>query len=374
MLNFDIVPYVTELKNLDNKLAKVYGQVQTYSQDEFRFIRKLAKASIIGASTRIENAQLSDLEVNWLDTLLDTSSKSTAFEEYRSQIEDKFSKDRERSYEEVAGCRQLLRITFEQYEEMKPFRETDLRGLHHALMNPYSHAGPHIGQYKVQPNFVVEHNQKTKQSRVVFKTAEAGPITETAMADLVSWYNQAIITQPWPIAVASEFVFRFLAIHPFQDGNGRLGRGMFVLSLLQSNQDILKTVIPLIAIDRQIEKHKEEYYYTLNRCSDGVYQSDPKNYKIHYFLKFMIKMIDNSLEDVETYHQRFINIQKLSEASSVIYECFKNYPEIRLTNQKIVEETGLPRRTVAYGLGQLLEYSLIQKYGQGAGTRYQMTF
>jgi Fic family protein len=374
MLNFDVTPHVSELKDLDNKLAKVYGRVKNYSQDELIFIRKLAKASIIGASTRIENAQLTDLEINWLDTLLETSSKPTAFEECRLQIENKFSKDRERSYEEVAGCRQMLQIIFEQFEEMKPFRETDLRGLHCVLMSPYSHAGPYIGEYKVQPNFVVEYNRETKNSRVVFKTAEAGPITETAMADLMFWYNQEIETQPWPIAVAAEFVFRFLAIHPFQDGNGRLGRGLFVLSLLQSNQDILKTVIPLISIDRQIEKHKEEYYFTLNRCSDGIYQSDPKNYKTHYFLKFLIKMIANSLEDVEVYHQRFINIQKLSEASVVIYECFKSYPEIRLTTQKIAEETRISKRTVVYSLNQLLEYNLIQKYGQGVSTRYQMTF
>lgn len=374
MLNFDVTPYVPELKDLDNKLGKIYGQVQAYSQDELSFIKKLAKASIIGASTRIENALLTDLEVNWLDTLLETSSKSTAFEEYRFQIENKLSKDRERSYEEVAGCRQLLQIVFEQYEEMKPFRQTDLRGLHYALMNPYTHAGPYIGQYKVQPNFVVEYNQKTKQSRVVFKTAEAGPITETAMADLMSWYNEAIHNEPWPIAVAAEFVFRFLAIHPFQDGNGRIGRGLFALSLLQSGQEILKTIVPLIAIDRQIEKHKEEYYFTLNRCSDGVYRSNPKDYKIHYFLKFVIKMIGHSLKDIETYHERYMNIQKLSKASSCIYECFKNYPEIRLASQKIVQETGLSKRTVVYGLNQLFEYHLIQRYGQGAGTRYQMTF
>ena len=39
---------------------------------------------------------------------------------------------------------------------------------------------------------------------------------------------------PWPLLVATEFVFRFLAIHPFYDGNGRLGRALFILALLQS--------------------------------------------------------------------------------------------------------------------------------------------
>ena len=374
MLSFDVNPFIVELKELDNTLATIYGRVQTYSQDAISFIQKLAKASTIGASTRIENAQLTDLEVSWMDTLLETAGKPTAFEEHRLQIEDKLSKDRERSYEEVAGCRHLLQVIFDQYEDMKPFRETDLRSLHHVLMHPFSGAGPYIGQYKVNPNFVVEYNQKTKQSRTVFKTADAGPITESAMRDLIAWYNEAITYNPWPIAVACEFVFRFLAIHPFQDGNGRLGRGLFILALLQSNQNILKALVPLIAMDRQIEKHKQDYYLTLNRCSQGVYQSDPRHYEIHYFLKFMLKIIRFSLNDIEIYYQRYMNIQKLSEAAALIYECFKNYPEIRLTTQKIMEETSLSRRTIVYGLNQLQDYNLIQKYGQGAGTRYQMTF
>ncbi|WP_083821314.1 Fic family protein [Candidatus Odyssella thessalonicensis] len=57
------------------------------------------------------------------------------------------------------------------------------------------------------------------------------------------------------MAVASEFVFHFLFIHPFQDGNGRLGRELFALALLQSNQEAIKFVMPLIAINQHIENH-----------------------------------------------------------------------------------------------------------------------
>lgn len=374
MLSFDISSFIHALKDLDNQFVKIYGKIQTFPEDELLFIHKLAKASMIGASTRIENALLTDQEVGWLDTLLGTSSNNSAFEENRYLIENKLSKDRERSYEEVAGCRQMLNILFEQYLQMKPLREMDLRGLHYSLMHTYSKAGSCIGQYKLQPNYVVEYNKTTRKSRIIFKTAEAGPITHAAMNDLISWYQTAIEKEPWPIAIASEFVFRFLAIHPFQDGNGRLGRALFMLILLQSNQESIKSIIPLVAIDRHIEKHKEEYYFTLNRCSDGTYQQNPKEYKIQYFLNFMIKIVKEALEDVELYHQRFTNIQKLSEAATVIYECFKNYPEMRLNNKKIAEQTNISKRTIAYGLNQLMEYKLIQKYGQGAGTRYQMTF
>lgn len=337
-------------------------------------IKKLARTSIIGASTRIENAQLTDLEVNWLDTILETDGKLTAFETNRALIENKLSKDRERSYEEVAGCRAMINIILENANTWKPFREHELRSLHYLLLKPYSEDGPYIGQYKVQPNYVVEVNKITKDSRIVFKTADAGPITSAAMKDLIEWYNQAIKESPWPITVASEFVFRFLAIHPFQDGNGRLGRGLFILSLLQADHAALNTIVPLIAIDRHIEKRKEEYYLALNRCSQGVFKQNPKEYQMEHFLKFMLKAVHDALGDMRVYYQRFINIKNLSESATTVYSCFQDFPELRLTNQIITEKTQLPRRTVAYSLAQLVESRLIQRYGKGAGVRYQVTF
>ena len=73
----------------------------------------------------------------------------------------------------------------------------------------------------------------------MFQTADAGPITTSAMKDLVGWYNEILPLSPWTIEITLEFVYRFLAIHPFQDGNGRLGRGLFLLSLLQSQSNVI---------------------------------------------------------------------------------------------------------------------------------------
>ena len=374
MLSYDIQDFISELKDFDNALVESYSFIQKLTPEAINYIKKLALASQVGASTRIENAQLTDVEVNWLNTILETDGNPTAFEENRQLIENKLSKDRERSYEEVAGCRAIINVILEEASDWKPLRENDLRSLHHLLLKTYSKAGHYIGQYKIQPNYVIEFNNITKESRIVFKTAEAGPITAAAMGDLLSWYNQSIQNFPWPMAVACEFVFRFLAIHPFQVGNGRLGRGLFMLSLLQANNIALKALIPLIAIDRHIEKRKEEYYVVLNRCSDGIFRNDPREYKIEHFLKFMLKVTKEALNDVSIYYQKFVNTNKLSESAITIYNCFQNFPETRLTNQKIQEETKLPRRTVAYCLAQLVEVGLLQKYGKGAGVRYQIIF
>jgi len=109
------------------------------------------------------------------------------------------------------------------------------------------------------------------------------------MHNLIKWYNETIVSSPWAVAVAVEFVFRFLAIHPFQDGNGRLGRVLFSLVLLQSNDKGLKSTTPYISIDRQIEKHKEEYYLVLRKCSGGKFLNNPSKYKYEYFLNLYDK-------------------------------------------------------------------------------------
>ncbi|MBA8667917.1 Fic family protein [Holosporaceae bacterium 'Namur'] len=348
--------------------------MKSFSEQEHEAIHRYARISMIGASTRIENAVLTDQEIDWIDTILGKDGKVTEFNKNKVLIEDKLSKDRERSIEEVAGCREMLFLIYEQAKELFPLTEVTLRGLHFELMKYYSKAGSYIGKYKAQPNYVVEHNKRTKEQRIVFKTAEAGPITESAVSDLINWYNQAVITEPWSIALACEFVFRFLAIHPFQDGNGRLGRGLFLLALLQSPDELISYVAPYLAIDRHIEQHKIEYYMVLNRCSNGVYSNDPRDYKIEYFLIFMIKVLEESLNDISFYRNKYLSINTLSDAAIKVLNCFKENPELRLSTKLILSETELPRRTIVNALNTLLSEKLIQKYGKGASIKYQLTF
>lgn len=373
--SFEIDAKLTEsLRKLDSAFAKAYVSLSKCSEQELQALHKYAKISMIGASTRIENAQLTDPEVHWLDTILTEDGKTTALDQNRALIENKLSKDRERSIEEVAGCRAMLMLIYEDHEEFFPLKEVDIRSLHHTLLTPHKKSALHAGKYKTLPNSVIEKNHHTGETRTIFKTADPGPITNAAMSELVDWYNKILPILTKPVIVASEFVYRFLAIHPFQDGNGRLGRGLFLLCLLQSREEITTFVSRYLAIDRYIEKHKEEYYAVLNRCSEGKFQQDPKRYKIFYFLKFMIKILHESIDGLESIKERYRQEQNLSESASKVLQCFKDYPEIRLTTAKIIEEIELPRRTVIYSLNTLLDAQLIQKYRKGASTQYQLTF
>ena len=363
-----------ELRILQGLIVETYKNIEGLSTDESKYLHRFALISNIGASTRIENAVLTDQEVEWVDTLLQEDGKTTAFEENKLIILNKLAKDRERSVEEVVGCRQTLSTVYLQANELFPLTQATIRGLHHDLLRYYPGAQSFAGGYKTNPNQVVFINHDTGEKRVVLDPSPPGVITTTAMADLVKWYNLNIHENPWPVLVATEFVFRFLAIHPFQDGNGRLGRALFILALLQTEDKYLREITRYIAIDRHIEQNRSLYYSTLDQCAEGKFHADPQNYKLEPLSWFFIKILRISLSDIEVYRSRYARLQKLSESAATVLSCFKSSPEKRLKVAEIVNDTGLPRRTVQYALQTLTKNSFIQKLGQAAGTRYQLVF
>ena len=363
-----------ELRVLQGTLVETYKNIEGLSPEEAKYLHRFALISNIGASTRIENAVLTDQEVEWVDTILQKDGKTTAFEENKIFILDKLKKDRERSVEEVVGCRQILSTVYLQSKELFPLTEVIIRGLHHDLLRYYPQAANSAGGYKKAPNRVIFINHKTGEQRVVLDPSPPGIITSAAMADLLNWYNLNIRENPWPLLVATEFVFRFLAIHPFQDGNGRLGRALFILMLLQSDDKYLREITPYIAIDRHIEQNRSLYYTTLHQCSEGKFHDDPQKYKIAPLSWFFIKILRSSLSDIEVYRSRYAQLQKLSESGLAVLNCFKSSPENRLKVSDIEKDTNLPRRTVQYTLQTLTKKAFIQKLGQGAGTRYQLIF
>ena len=375
MLSFTPSPKMeNRLKILQGLLAETYKDLEALSPEETKYIHRCAFISNIGASTRIENAVLTDQEIEWIDTTLNDHGKATAFEEKKSFILDKLSKDRERSVEEVVGCRQVLTTVYLQADELFPLSEVTIRGLHHDLLRYYPKASSYAGGYKTAPNRVVSINHETGEERVVLEPSPPGIITATAMAELINWYNTAIQDYPWPILVATEFIFRFLAIHPFQDGNGRLGRALFILALFHSGDKYLTSITPYIAIDRHIEQNHTLYYSILHQCSEGKFKADHTQYKLEPLAWFFINILESSLADIEIYRKRYNNLQKLSESASTVLNCFRSSPEKRLKVGDIVEKTGLPRRTVQYALKTLTKQELLQILGRGAGSRYQLVF
>ena len=363
-----------QLKTLQGLLVEAYQSLETATTEEKDFLKKCALISNVGATTRIENAVLTDVEIEWVDTILSKDGKTTAYQENKDFIIDKLSKSRERSIEEVIGSRSVLATIYLQAEEFKPLTQTIVRGLHRELLKHYPPAEHFAGTYKTVTNKVILRNNETGEERTVLEPTDPGVMTETTMRELVDWYNKTIDTYHWPILVAIEFTFRFLAIHPFQDGNGRLGRALFLLILLQSGDKYLEQIASYIALDRKIEQNKSQYYTVLHQCSDGKFRPDAKLYKFDIVVHFFLKQFEAAIADIDIYREKYENLRLLSESAVKVLECFKSNPEKKLKVADIEKTTELPRRTIQFALKTLTEKTFLQRLGKGAGSRYQLKF
>ena len=108
-----------------------------------------------------------------------------------------------------------------------------------------------IGQYKTSPNSVMLKNGETHE----YASPEETP---AFMSDLLSWYNKnkEILH---PVQLAAEFHYRFVCIHPFDDGNGRVAR-------LIMNYIMFKNNYPPVIIKTD---DKEGYLTALQKADTG---------------------------------------------------------------------------------------------------------
>jgi len=85
-----------KLGELENMFSQSFALLQSLSEGQKAYIHRQVLISTIGASTRIENAVLTDQEIEWIDTVLTADAKTTSFQQNKNLIENKLSKDKER--------------------------------------------------------------------------------------------------------------------------------------------------------------------------------------------------------------------------------------------------------------------------------------
>lgn len=117
--------------------------------------------------------------------------------------------------------------------------------------------------------------------------------TPEAVENLCKAYNEAIALQVCdPLILLIIFIFDFLCIHPFADGNGRMSRLLTILLLYQQNYIVGKYV----SLEKIIEENKQSYYETLH--SSGINWNENSNDPLP-FLRYMLGIILSAYRDFE---------------------------------------------------------------------------
>lgn len=341
-LGQDLVKLVAEIDEFKGR----WEALKTLSPDRLSALRKVATVESIGSSTRIEGAKLTDAQV----------------EELLSHI--KIQSFKTRDEQDVAGYAEAMDLVFQAYEDMRP-TENHISQLHLTLLRHSSKDERHRGSYKKLRNDVVALDAEGKQIGVVFETASPFD-TPREMEELVAWTKKAIEEESLhPLLIISVFVVTFLAIHPFQDGNGRLSRVLTTLLLLRAGYDY----VPYGSLERVIEENKDLYYKALRRTQTTLKQEKPDwEPWIGFFLRSLKKQKDSLARRLDREKEEQGSNESLPELSLQVLALFNEHA--RLKAAQIEELTGANRNTLKVRLRDLVSSGRLRQNGKARATWY----
>ncbi|MDR2669371.1 MAG: Fic family protein [Desulfovibrio sp.] len=348
MIKTDTLVITPELLGLIAEIDEFKGAwkaLGTLAPERLSALRRVATIESIGSSTRIEGSRLSDSEVERLLGNLSIKSFSS------------------RDEQEVVGYAEIMEQIFQSWEYI-PLTENHVRQLHRDLLRHSDKDERHRGSYKTSPNNVAAFDEHGRQIGIVFETA-APFDTPRLMRELIEWTNAALETKSLhPLPVIGIFIVTFLAVHPFQDGNGRLSRILTTLLLLRCGY----AYTPYSSLESVIENSKEGYYLALRRTQTTI-RTDAPDW--HPWLLFFLRSLHRQMKRLEAkVEQEHTVLAALPELSLQILEYAREHG--RVTNKAVVTLTGAGRNTLKDHFRKLVENKQLTMHGKGRGVWYSL--
>ena len=187
------------------------------------------------------------------------------------------------------------------------------------------------------------------------------------MQELMAWYEWAVGNEiKHPLLLIANFIFEYLAIHPFQDGNGRTSRLLTNLMLLQHGYQFTSVV----SHEKLIEANKEDYYLALNKTQQSwkTINEDLSEWLL-YFLLIVQLQSEQALELINTDQIETL----LSENQLRILNWARQSSVTEFSRKDIITALDLPARTVEASIKRLVELKRLNRIGLGRATRYRLT-
>ncbi|MBN8682522.1 MAG: Fic family protein [Chitinophagales bacterium] len=343
--NLEITPEILLLIAEIDEFKGAWRALGNLAPDKLLQLQKVATIESIGSSTRIEGSRLTDRQVELLLSGLQVQKFET------------------RDEQEVAGYAELMNTIFTHFNDI-PLSESFIQQLHQTLMQYSDKDHWHKGRYKQLPNHVVASDANGQELGVIFETTSPFD-TSLEMEQLVTWAQAAFADgRLHPLLIIAVFVVRFLAIHPFQDGNGRMSRALTTFLLLKTGY----RYVPYSSMEAVIEQEKSAYYLAL-RQTQTTLRLAKINWEpwIIFFLRSLKRQKDNLEIKVNREH---ILLNQQPEHAHVILELLRSRG--RITVGELERLTTYTRHNLKKRLEKLVRTGQIRQNGVGKGTWYTL--
>lgn len=335
-LSFDAetqLVFYKKVVEVSAKLEKLKQKLH-YSLVNDSFIQLLTLSESV-QSTRIEGTQVT----------------------FSEMLEDNIEEQQDWEKVEVRNYQKALKLGVEKIKIGYPLTERLIRDMHFILMTNARGSTSAAGEYRKIQNFIGPTNN--------IKDASYIPPEPQLMGEYMTNLERYINGHPYkaenehmqlhPLLKAAIIHGQFESIHPFLDGNGRLGRILIVLYLLQSK--VIDS--PFFFISEELERERFKYYTLLNGVrSIGRSNPDWKNWII-FFLDATMRMAEShyeKLDKAEILYKEGISKLKQPSTKKVWGAMFSN--PIATVHQ-IYNVTNLAPPTIRKSLAELVKLNMI---------------
>ncbi len=337
--NQQILQLISQIDFYKGKWNSIEKQENIYLKE----LRKIATVESIGSSTRIEGGTLTDEEIK--DLLKDI----------------KVTQLKTRDEQEVIGYYHTLETIYENYEHIS-LSGNYIMQLHQSLLRYSDKDSRHRGKYKSVSNKVVA-NYPDGMQKVIFNTTDAH-LVAGKMQVLIDWTNEQFAKQAiHSLIILAHFIYEFLSIHPFQDGNGRLSRLLTTLLLLQKDYFFIQYV----SFENLIESTKKEYYQAL---ISGQQHRNTSEENIAAWVMYFLDKIHILTQRLDAKYDVFKSKGGyLNERQKEIKKYLQHHQPSKISD--IAEEFHyINKNTIKKDLQYLKQEQVIRSVGQGRGTVY----
>ena len=249
-----------------------------------------------------------------------------------------------------------------------PLTEKTLFDWHSMLMK--GSKGIQIGQWR-------SHNEPMQivsgaiGREIVHFEAPPSNTVSSEMNDFIVWFNESQNTIKKPIIRSAIAHLYFESIHPFEDGNGRIGRAVAEKALSQS---IGRPV--LFSLSKSIESNKNKYYEALKAAQRSNEITDWVNYFVQTVLDAQIdaeQEIEFTLKKTKFFdqHKDALNERQQKVVRRMLDEGHQGF-EGGMNARKYVSLTSTSKATATRDLQDLVEKGIFKPIGGGRSTRYEM--
>ena len=192
------------------------------------------------------------------------------------------------------------------------------------------------------------------------KNVHTGLINEEsinlAMEEFIKIYNSNI--ELYKKMILSHFILEY--IHPYYDGNGRLGRFLFSSGIYKESNSLFAFLISTCLLN---EKSK---YYKAFKVADDPLEFGCLNEYVKIITEILLRQINNEITKLESKKEKINNLVKLStfsKSENKIYSLLAEaaiLTDFGVSNDEIINECNVSKRTLIYTLNKLKELNLLE--------------